>query len=164
MFATGMRQDGDSRGAHYLPSVTVQKHILIIISSMQQNWSPVKVWCFPTKTKASRNGTPTPPTWTCCNSRLLVGSLQVKMSKWTRVKKAERRLMVEVCDALKSLWPSFLSVSWKYHWNVEWCTHLLHHTVHRKKWDHFCLFFVFSQGSNKGEGSPLVGLRALVFN
>lgn len=60
MFATGMSWDSVSRGAHYLPRVTVQKHIIIIISSMQQNWSPIEVWCLPTKTKASRNG-PNPP-------------------------------------------------------------------------------------------------------
>lgn len=164
MFATGMSWDSVSRGAHYLPRVTVQKHIIIIISSMQQNWSPVEVWCLPTKTKASRNGPNPPPNLDLLQQQTPGRGSAGKNVKADTCEETERRLMVEVCDALKSLWPLFLSPSWKYHWNVERHTRLLNHTVHRKKWDHFCLFCVFSQGSNKGEGSPLVGVRALVCN
>lgn len=43
MVATGMSREGDSRGAHYLPRVTVQKRIIAIIAPRQQNRSPVKV-------------------------------------------------------------------------------------------------------------------------
>lgn len=104
MFATGMSRDGDSRGVHYPAqghSAKAHNHYYLLNAA---KLVPSKSLMPSNQTKASRNGPPHPtPTWTCCNSRLLAGSLQVKMSKWTRVKKAERRLMVEVCDALKSL-------------------------------------------------------------